>query len=348
MPSIKGTASVIDERARDKELKSTKWPKVFKKKVEIRKINREVMTQWIEKQISQLLGFEDEIVAQTAINLFFPTELEGVAAEPPDPKRAQLDLQGFLGDDAAKFTKECWTLMVEASESVTGIPQTLLEEKKQQLAIQKKEAENAAARAAAASAPIFEKQRRQREEQEATRRRQQQEQQQQEPSVAVIPSDHHQNMPAAHGSVLGSAQAPAAPTVDQFGRAIPPIAVASALSPSTNTRPTTSSRWDQVDRSNRSRSPGHDRNNEDRDRDHHRRRDQDISSSTNRRRSSSDRHRRERSERSDRKRSSSSRDHRSHRDGRDSRDGHRHHRRHRRNHSRSRSRSRSPGRSPCR
>ena len=70
------------------------------------------MTQWIEKKILKLLGFEDEIVSQTAINLFFPTEIEGVITDPPDPKRAQLDLQGFLGDDAPTFTKECWTLLV--------------------------------------------------------------------------------------------------------------------------------------------------------------------------------------------------------------------------------------------
>lgn len=144
MPSIKGTASVADERARNKALKATKFSRVFKKAVNINKINRAVLTQWIEQKVAIILGFDDEIVSQMAINLFLPSN-----GETPDPKRSQLDLAGFLGEDeSATFSKELWTLMVEASESSSGIPQTLLEAKKKELAAQK-----AAAAAAAAAQP---------------------------------------------------------------------------------------------------------------------------------------------------------------------------------------------------
>ena len=133
MPSIKGTSSVADARERSKTLKSTKFPAHFSKKVKLGKINLPVMTQWIEQKITTLLGMEDEIVSLTAVNLFLPTD-----GSTPDPKRAQLDLVGFLGEaEAAMFATELWALMVEAQEGTSGIPRTLLEEKKKEIAQQK-------------------------------------------------------------------------------------------------------------------------------------------------------------------------------------------------------------------
>lgn len=100
------------------------------------KINRKVMKQWIEQRITSILGFDDEIVSSTAINLFLPEEDLGVS---PDPKRAQLDLVGFLGDsESATFATEVWNLMLEAETSPAGIPRTLLEKKKQELAANQK------------------------------------------------------------------------------------------------------------------------------------------------------------------------------------------------------------------
>lgn len=132
MPSVKGTSSVADLRARRKALKGTRFPKNFSSALELGKINKEVLSQWIEHKITSILGFDDEIVSSTAVNLFLPEE-----GKSPDPKRAQLDLVGFLGDEqSASFAKELWTLMLEAQDSSTGIPRTLLEKKKQELAKQ--------------------------------------------------------------------------------------------------------------------------------------------------------------------------------------------------------------------
>ncbi|KAL3942263.1 MAG: hypothetical protein SGARI_000321, partial [Bacillariaceae sp.] len=131
MPTIKGTSSVVDDRARKKAMKKSKFPSSFSKQVDLQKVNRLVLTQWIEQKVTTILGFDDEIVSSTAINLFLPAEGE----DPPDPKRAQLDLAGFLGEnESAAFAKELWKLMVEAQESRSGIPKTLLEQKKKELA----------------------------------------------------------------------------------------------------------------------------------------------------------------------------------------------------------------------
>ncbi|MGK3733359.1 MAG: hypothetical protein ACI90V_000195 [Bacillariaceae sp.] len=132
MPTIKGTASVTDSRARQKALRKTKFPRNFETKVLLQKVNKPVLTQWIEQKVTSLLGFEDEIVASTAINLFLPSD--GTCTS-PDAKKAQLDLVGFLGEDsAATFSKELWSLMLEAQKSSSGIPQTLLEQKKKDMA----------------------------------------------------------------------------------------------------------------------------------------------------------------------------------------------------------------------
>mmetsp|Transcript_36222 Transcript_36222/g.87696 ORF Transcript_36222/g.87696 Transcript_36222/m.87696 type:complete len:444 (+) Transcript_36222:15-1346(+) len=139
MPSIKGTASVSDLRARRKALKGTRFPDNFTQAVELEKVNKQVLTQWIERRVTSILGFEDEIVSSTAINLFLPEE-----GESPDPKRSQLDLVGFLGEEeSASFARDLWTLMLEAQDSATGIPKTLLEEKKKELAAKQAESRSA-------------------------------------------------------------------------------------------------------------------------------------------------------------------------------------------------------------
>ena len=91
MPTIKGTASVSDSRARQKALRKTKFPRNFGTSVNLEKVNKPVLTQWIEQKVTSILGFDDEIVSSTAINLFLPSDNDNAA---PDPKKAQLDLAG--------------------------------------------------------------------------------------------------------------------------------------------------------------------------------------------------------------------------------------------------------------
>lgn len=143
MPSIKGTASVEDSRSLSKAMRSIKFPAIFKTEVDISKVNRSVMEQWIGTQITSLLGFEDEIVQSTATNLFLPEQPEeSLMPVTVDPRRAQIDMAGFLGDaPAAKFAAEVWEMIIDAANEPTGIPRKLLEEKKKELAKKQLEAE---------------------------------------------------------------------------------------------------------------------------------------------------------------------------------------------------------------
>jgi hypothetical protein len=52
-----------------KRLKATKFPPEFDKKVDIEKVNIDLMKKWIANKITTILGDEDDIVVETCYNL---------------------------------------------------------------------------------------------------------------------------------------------------------------------------------------------------------------------------------------------------------------------------------------
>ncbi|KAM0799303.1 hypothetical protein BDR22DRAFT_822607 [Usnea florida] len=111
-----------------KLLKSTKFPAEFNQKVDMQKVNVEVMKKWIAGRISDILGNEDDVVIELCFNL-----LEG-----------SRNLTGFLDKDTAKFCKELWLLCLSAQSNPQGVPKELLEAKKLELIQEKIDAEKAA------------------------------------------------------------------------------------------------------------------------------------------------------------------------------------------------------------
>ncbi|KAI3401931.1 hypothetical protein diail_6491 [Diaporthe ilicicola] len=82
-----------------KLLKSTKFPPEFSQKVDMTKVNLQVMKKWIAGKISEILGSEDDVVIELCFNL-----MEGPRY--PDIKSLQIQLTGFLDKDTAPFCKE--------------------------------------------------------------------------------------------------------------------------------------------------------------------------------------------------------------------------------------------------
>ncbi|KAH9210703.1 PWI domain-containing protein [Leptodontidium sp. 2 PMI_412] len=115
-------ASSVDAKL----LKSTKFPPEFNKKVDMQKVNAEVMKKWIAGKISEILGSEDDVVIELCFNL-----IEG--ARFPDIKTMQIQLTGFLDKDTAGFCKELWNLCLSAQSNPQGVPKELLEAKKLEL-----------------------------------------------------------------------------------------------------------------------------------------------------------------------------------------------------------------------
>ncbi len=65
-----GTSILQDGRFSNKEkklLKTRKWPKIFSQKVDITKVDMDVIETWIEEKIEEILGFDDEIVVNLAV-----------------------------------------------------------------------------------------------------------------------------------------------------------------------------------------------------------------------------------------------------------------------------------------
>ncbi|ROW18079.1 hypothetical protein VPNG_00059 [Cytospora leucostoma] len=109
-----------------KLLKSTKFPPEFSQKVDMTKVNLQVMKKWIAGKISEILGSEDDVVIELCFNL-----IEG--SRYPDIKSLQIQLTGFLDKDTAPFCKELWNLCLSAQTSPQGVPKELLEAKKLEL-----------------------------------------------------------------------------------------------------------------------------------------------------------------------------------------------------------------------
>ncbi|KAK1658586.1 PWI domain-containing protein [Colletotrichum godetiae] len=116
-----------------KLLRSTKFPAEFNQKVDMQKVNLQVMKKqeprhslWIASKISDILGSEDDVVIELCFNL-----IEGPRF--PDIKSLQIQLTGFLDKDTAPFCRELWKLFLSAQTSPQGVPKELLEAKKLEL-----------------------------------------------------------------------------------------------------------------------------------------------------------------------------------------------------------------------
>ncbi|KAH8675634.1 PWI domain-containing protein [Xylariales sp. PMI_506] len=120
-----------------KLLRATKFPPEFNQKVDMQKVNLQVMKKWIAGKIADILGSEDDVVTELCFNL-----IEG--SRFPDIKAMQIQLTGFLEKETPAFCKELWKLFLSAQSSPQGVPQELLEAKKLELIQEKIEADKAA------------------------------------------------------------------------------------------------------------------------------------------------------------------------------------------------------------
>jgi serine/arginine repetitive matrix protein 1 len=127
---FRGTNSEQDSRFFNKTkklMKSMKFPPNINTKVDMSKVNMDVVKPWITKRVTEILGFEDDVVIEFIFNLFEGNQF-------PDPKELQMNITGFLnGKNARLFMQELWDLLMSAQESVGGIPAKFLEMKKEQL-----------------------------------------------------------------------------------------------------------------------------------------------------------------------------------------------------------------------
>jgi len=105
--------------------KEKKFPINFDTNVDFNKVNIDVLSRWVVEKITQLLGFEDEILSNLVINT--------LSTKKVDPFKLQLDITGFLVDDAKEFMQELWDLAIDAQSQPTGIPTVFIQQKKEEI-----------------------------------------------------------------------------------------------------------------------------------------------------------------------------------------------------------------------
>mmetsp|Transcript_133090 Transcript_133090/g.336053 ORF Transcript_133090/g.336053 Transcript_133090/m.336053 type:complete len:206 (-) Transcript_133090:21-638(-) len=125
-----------DQKLVKKLEKEGRFPTHFSKKVDMSKVSMEVLRPWITRRVTELLGFEDDIVVEFCI-----TQLEEKTEKGVDPKLLQVNLTGFMERKAAPFCSELWSHLLSAQESPVGVPKEFIEQKKDELRQKREEAE---------------------------------------------------------------------------------------------------------------------------------------------------------------------------------------------------------------
>ena len=132
---FRGTSADQDTRFSNKQLKllkSQKFAPELEHLVDMTKVNMEVMKPWITRRVTELLGFEDEVLINFIHSLLDAKVVNG--------KETQIQLTGFMEKNTGKFMKELWTLLLSAQKNASGVPQQFLDAKEEEL--RKKKVEN--------------------------------------------------------------------------------------------------------------------------------------------------------------------------------------------------------------
>jgi len=134
----RGTTADQDNRFQDKEkklMKTLKFSDTLNEPVDMRKVKLDAMKPWINEKLTEILGFEDDVVIDYAINQLESTNL-------PNAKSIQINLTGFLNaKNARTFMGELWPMLMSAMKNPHGIPDQLIAEKRAEMEKEKSEGE---------------------------------------------------------------------------------------------------------------------------------------------------------------------------------------------------------------
>jgi len=136
MSGFRGVSSDQDSRFKSKErllLKTIYKFEPDQKAVDFSGVNWEVIKPWLSKRVTELLGgIEDDIVV-----LYIEEQVVGKKSF--DPRQLVVNILGFLEGPTEAFVRELWSLLVSASNSTSGIPDSFLKKKQTELQIKQEE-----------------------------------------------------------------------------------------------------------------------------------------------------------------------------------------------------------------
>ncbi|KAK7261514.1 hypothetical protein RIF29_27828 [Crotalaria pallida] len=132
---FRGTSADQDTRFSNKKaklLKSHKFAPELDHLVNMGKVNMDVIKPWITRRVTELLGFEDEVLINFIHGLLDVKDVNG--------KEVQIQITGFMEKNTGKFMKELWTLLLSAQKNASGVPRQFLDAKAEE--IRKKKVED--------------------------------------------------------------------------------------------------------------------------------------------------------------------------------------------------------------
>ncbi|XWS71651.1 hypothetical protein CRYUN_Cryun03dG0156600 [Craigia yunnanensis] len=132
---FRGTSADQDTRFSNKQaklLKSQKFAPDLDHLVDMTKVKMDVIKPWIATRVTELIGFEDEVLINFIYGLLDGKEVNG--------KQVQISLTGFMEKNTGKFMKELWSLLLSAQRNASGVPQPFLDAKEEET--RKKKAES--------------------------------------------------------------------------------------------------------------------------------------------------------------------------------------------------------------
>ncbi|XP_043711928.1 serine/arginine repetitive matrix protein 1-like isoform X2 [Telopea speciosissima] len=133
---FRGTSADQDTRFSNKQaklMKSQKFASELDHVVDMTKVKIDTIKPWIAKRVTEILGFEDEVLINFIYGLLDRKDVNG--------KEVQIQLTGFMEKNTGKFMKELWTLLLSAQKNASGIPQQILDATDEELRKKKAEAD---------------------------------------------------------------------------------------------------------------------------------------------------------------------------------------------------------------
>ncbi|SCP04277.1 pre-mRNA splicing factor, putative [Plasmodium ovale] len=135
----KGTSTEQTPYFEDKEKKLIEkiaWPEIYNYKIDVGKINFNVVETWVNKRLIEILGFEDEILSEYCIS-----QLKHAKEKKDDEennylnaKKLKINLTGFIGNKKSEvFVKELLELLILNEKDEERIAKSLVESKKSEI-----------------------------------------------------------------------------------------------------------------------------------------------------------------------------------------------------------------------
>merc|ERR1712127_298075 len=103
--------------------KTMKFAENVDKKVDMKKVQLEIMKPFIAAKLNALMLVEDDVIIEYVFSQLEDKQF-------PDGKAIQIMMTGFLGKTKSRlFIGDLWTFLLEAQANQYGIPRELIEMK---------------------------------------------------------------------------------------------------------------------------------------------------------------------------------------------------------------------------